>query len=252
MSDWRGTKAWLPMDLLLRDPLEVSWFAKCLYARLRRYGWKTGKAFAAVATIADEFHVSTDSVTRATQQLEKFGYLTRKARDGLTNLYEFPRDTNDDQEQPKPRPSKPKRAPKPKPSAPKVEQVELPGVPPPPPPPPKPPREPSEHEVNYGEFQTARRERFEKLGIEFVDDYPYTPAFVAGVMKRLRDECRDDDELFALFDAYLRLDWPADPPRNWPAGETFAPHALRTLRSKNVYPPLLAELRAHAPIAEAH
>jgi hypothetical protein len=127
------------------------------------------------------------------------------------------------------------------PRTPKPEARELPGVPPPPPP--SPPK-PNIHLENHAEFQTARRERLQKLGVEYVPDEPNTAAFVVVTMKKLRDQCTDDDELWRLIDAYLRLDWPANPPRDWPAGKAYSPYPLRILGGPNVFQKLLAEIRA--------
>lgn len=123
---------------------------------------------------------------------------------------------------------------------------ELPGVPPAPP---KPPRQPSVHEENHEEFQNSRRARFTSLGIDFVPDEANTQAFIIVTMKRLREACSDDDELFELFDRYLALPWPANPPRTLPAGAPFSPYSLRTLASNNTWRPLLDEIRASRPKA---
>lgn len=130
--------------------------------------------------------------------------------------------------------------------APRPTPQDLPGVPPAPP---KPPRQLSVHEENHQEFQNARRARFQSLGIDFVADEVNTPAFVVVTMKRLRDACSDDDELFALFDAYLSLPWPANPPRGLPPGAAFSPYSFRTMASANTWRPLLDELHAAKPRA---
>lgn len=132
------------------------------------------------------------------------------------------------------------------PRPPKPTPQQLPGVPPAPP---KPPRQPSVHEENHEEFQKARRERFASLGIDFVPDEANTAAFIVVTLKRLRDACANDDELFELFDRYLGLSWPANPPRNLPPGAAFAPYSLRTLASVNTWRPLLDEIRASKPKA---
>lgn len=132
------------------------------------------------------------------------------------------------------------------PRPPKPTPQQLPGVPAPPP---KPPRQPSVHEENHEEFQAARRARFKSLGIEYVPDEQNTPAFIVVTMKRLRDACCDDDELFELFDRYLSLEWPANPPRSLPPGAPFAPYSFRTMASANTWRPLLDEIHASKPKA---
>lgn len=125
------------------------------------------------------------------------------------------------------------------PRPPKPTPQELPGVPPAPP---KPPRQPSEHEVNHGEFQAARRERFEKLGVDYVPDEPNTAAFIVVTMKRLRDACRDDDELWALVDAFMGDRW---------AASLTPPFPLKALGHPKVHGRLFEELRVASP-ARAH
>jgi hypothetical protein len=121
------------------------------------------------------------------------------------------------------------------PRPPKPMPQELPGVPPAPA---SPPRTPSVHEENHVEFQAARRERFAQLGIDYVPDEQNTVAFVVVTMKRLRDACRDDDELFALIDAFCR--------DSWAAGCT-PPYPLKALGAKVVFGRLLEELRGATP-----
>lgn len=115
-------------------------------------------------------------------------------------------------------------------------QAELPGMPP------KPPRAPSVHEENHAEFQTSRRKRLERLGVEYVPDEQNTPAFVVVSMKRLRDHCCDDDELFALFDLFLNEPW---------AARCSPPFPLRALAAEKTWRRLLGQLRG-AMHAEAH
>jgi hypothetical protein len=120
------------------------------------------------------------------------------------------------------------------PRAPKPVARELPGVPPAPPPP---PRKLSEHEENHIEYQTSRRRRLERLGVDYVPDEENTAAFIVITMKRLRDACRDDDELFAVFDAWLHDSWGAS---------LKPPFPLRALGSEKVLRRLLDQVRAAA------
>lgn len=117
----------------------------------------------------------------------------------------------------------------------------LPGMPPAPP---KPAREPNRYEVDHGEFQAARRERLTKpieqggLGVEFVPDDPNTAAFIVITMKRLRDACSDDDELFKLIDSYMHDRW---------ASSLTPPFPLNALGAKTIYTRLLEEIREARP-----
>lgn len=120
----------------------------------------------------------------------------------------------------------------PPPRSPKPTAQDLPGVPP------KPPRQPNDHEVNHGEFQAARKERFARLGIDYVPDEPNTAAFVVVTMKRLRDACRDDDELWALIDAYVHDRW---------AASLTPPFPLKALGSQKTYGRLLEQIRPNDP-----
>lgn len=113
---------------------------------------------------------------------------------------------------------------------------ELPGVPPAPPPP---PRKPSVHEENFAEYQKTREGRLARLGVPPVPDRQYTLAFINVTMKRIRDACHDDDELFAIFTAFVAETYPAkmDPP-----------YPFECLASQKVWPKLLQQVRADAAL----
>lgn len=110
---------------------------------------------------------------------------------------------------------------------------ELPGLPPPP------LRAMSVHEENYAEFQKTRRAVFERIGVAFVDDEPNPPAFINMAMKRIREACASDEELFRLFDAFCSEQWGA---------RCTPPYPFRALASDKIWKRVLTELHGFKPI----
>lgn len=200
-------RVWISKSLCVSR--DVTDFAVRFYVMLRFYGWSRGQAFASQETLADELGVSTDTIGRATRELEKLGLLTVTRSYGATNLYEFPEHqlapTGGTLPKPRqsrpPRPSKPKRASKPA-------QPELPGVPAPPPPP---PRERSRELKAYDFFDGRRRGTLGRLGVAFVpESKPVSAAWITVVFSAAYSVLGEDPERVAsLVDLYFDEAWPA-------------------------------------------
>lgn len=101
-------------------------------------------------------------------------------------------------------------------------------------------RKPSVHEENFAEFQGTRRTRLERLGVDYVPDERLQPAFVNARLKHIRDACRDDDELFALFTRYVAEDY-------W--ARCTPPFPFTAFAADKTWKRLLAEQRGEPPPA---
>ena len=73
---------WTPIDDRLMRRRDLTFGAKCLFGRLKRYAYKTGKCYPSLRTLATELGTSLDSIKRFVSQLKKAG-LIRVAKAGL-------------------------------------------------------------------------------------------------------------------------------------------------------------------------
>ena len=116
-----------------------------------------------------------------------------------------------------------------------AEQQPMQGMPAPAPPPAPGPRKPSVHEENHREFQDSRRVALVNANAPFEPDEANTVAYINVTMKRVRDACSSDEELFALFALFFKQE-------TWAAKAT-PPYPWRALATDKVWKRLLSQLR---------
>lgn len=117
-------------------------------------------------------------------------------------------------------------------SAPVAEQPLLPGVPEAPKLLPAPRRQ-SDAEIDYEYFESRRKKRLEELG-GFVEDKRPAVPFINAALKKIREACESEDELWDLMQEYFSREYPA---------KYEPPFPFEAFCSAKVWPKLLAEMR---------